>query len=273
MGKKPLHENLYIANHDGNWEKTIFRLLDSVGLELPNKKILLKPNLVEALAPPITTPVALIEAVLDWIRENYKNAEVVIGDGTGSDDYESDFVFDKLGYAELSERKNVELVDLNHADLVELKNPKLLDWPTMHLPRIVMDSFLISVPVLKAHSLAGVTLTIKNMMGALPPSHYQGGGHWKKSIFHEKMQENLLSLAHYRVPDFTILDATVGMSEAHLWGAHCDPPPRVVASSLDPVAIDAYGCKLLKRRWQEIGHIKGADGKVGYGEPKAVIEI
>ena len=99
----------------------------------------------------------------------------------------------------------------------------------MYLPELLFNSFLISVPVLKAHSLAEVTLTMKNMLGCAPPHHYQCGGRWKKSAFHEQIQEAVLDLNRYRTPDFTVLDATVGMSEAHVWGAHCQPPCQRLA--------------------------------------------
>ncbi len=79
----------------------------------------------------------------------------------------------------------------------------------MYLPQIAMDSFLISVPVLKAHTLAGVTLGLKNMMGLLPPTKYCAGG-WGKSSFHEDVHGSVADLNRYRAPDFTLLDATCG---------------------------------------------------------------
>ena len=47
--------------------------------------------------------------------------------------------------------------------------------------------------VLKAHSLAGVTPTMKNMMGLPPPAHYQQGGYWKKASFDETIQKVFLT--------------------------------------------------------------------------------
>ncbi len=157
--------------------------------------------------------------------------------------------------------------------MVKLSNPALKRWPEMYLPRIVMESFLLSVPVLKAHSLSCVTLTMKNVMGCVPPAHYQAGGHWKKSAFHERMQESILDLNRYRTPDFTVLDATVGMAEAHLWGPQCDPPLGLLVAGFDPVAIDAYGAGLLKRDWREIEHISRANGELGSAEPPEPVGV
>ena len=111
------------------------------------------------------------------------------------------------------------------------------------------------------------------MMGLAPPAHYQQGGHWKKASFHQKIQEAVFDLNRYRTPDFTLLDATVGMQQAHLWGPPCDPPVNRIAAGFDPVAIDAYGCSLLGREWQKIGHLRMAHGELGMADPLTVIEV
>lgn len=141
----------------------------------------------------------------------------------------------------------------------------------MYLPDLVLDNFLISVPVLKAHSLSRVTLTMKNMMGCAPPAHFQGSGGWGKSSFHQRIDEAVFDLNRYRTPDFTVLDASVGMAQAHLWGPTCKPPVNRIAVSYDPVAIDAYGTTLLKRSWQDIKHIRLAHNVLGIAEPLEII--
>lgn len=63
----------------------------------------------------------------------------------------------------------------------------------MYLPQLIETHFIISVPVLKAHSLAEITGSMKNMMGLLPPKHYKGKyGIWNKSIFTIKFMSQLL---------------------------------------------------------------------------------
>lgn len=259
-----------------SWSESVRRLLDTAGfagLLAGKRKILIKPNLVEAIKPPVTTPVALVEAVVDYIQEKSPQARIMIGEGTGATEYDTWHPFRDLGYVDLAQKKGVELIDLNEAPLVKRANNKCFRWPEMYLPEIVYESFLVSVPVLKAHTLAGVTLTMKNMMGMAPPAYYQQGGHWKKASFHEGIQEAVLDLNRYRTPDFTILDATVGMQKAHLWGPTCSPPPNKLAASSDPVAIDAYGTELLCRNWRDIGHIRMANGELGIAAPLAVIDV
>lgn len=266
---------VYSLKITGNLLDDVTCLLDTAGFEERLEgcgRVLIKPNLVEALDPPVTTPVGLVDKVVEYISERCGGCEVVVGDGTGSLDYDTCHVFDRLGYTEMAERQGVKLTDLNEEPLVRLSNPALSRWKEMYLPRICIESFLISLPVLKAHTLAGVTLTMKNMMGTVPPSHYQAGGHWKKSSFHNRIQESILDLNRYRTPDFTILDARAGMQEAHLYGPVCDPPPGLLLAGHDPVAVDAHGASLLKMDWRAIDHIRNADGELGAAEPLEIIQ-
>lgn len=232
--------------------------------------VLIKPNLVESFLPPITTPVGLIESLVRYLQKNV-SARIIIGEGTGALNYDTWKPFQELGYSDLASRLGVELLDLNETELVCRENKNCRRWPKMYLPKIVYESFLISVPVLKAHSLAGVTLTMKNMMGCVPPSHYRQGNSWKKSAFHDRVQEAVADLNRYRTPDFSILDATVGMPEAHLWGPSCDPPVNILAASGDPVALDAYGAGLLGLNWRDIGHILQVHGELGQADPLETI--
>jgi uncharacterized protein (DUF362 family) len=261
----------------GKFSESINLLLDRAGLQnvltAKQNRVIIKPNLVENLAPPITTPVELVSTLVDYIKRIAPDVKIIIAEGCGAKEYDTNHVFNELGYSVMAHRKGVELVDLNEAPLIKLSNKSCRRWPEMYLPEIVFDSFLISVPVLKAHSLASVTLTMKNMMGLAPPKHYQQGGHWKKASFHSDIHAAVYDLNQYRTPDFTLLDATVGMQEAHLWGPTCNPPPGLLAAGFDPVAIDSYGAGVLKRDWRNIGHLKMAHKKLGIADPLEIIYL
>lgn len=271
----PAADHRVFTNTFSNWQQSLPPLLDAAKLGerlAGEQRILIKPNLVEALQPPITTPAGLVAALIDYIRAATPDALIMIGEGCGALDYDTLHVFTVLGYSDLARRRNIKLVDLNQADLVHCHRDDCRRWPEMHLPELVFDSFVLSVPVLKAHSLAGVTLTMKNMMGIAPPAYYQQGGLWGKASFHDRIQEAILDLNRYRTPDFTVLDATVGMAEAHLWGPTCKPPPHRLAAGFDPVAIDAYGAGLLKKDWRAIGHISQAHQELGIAEPLEIVQ-
>ncbi len=220
--------------------------------------IVIKPNLINDSPPPITTPVECCQAIIDFIR-SCSDAFIVIAEGCGQPGLETDTAFDRLGYTDLARQKDVQLLDLNSAKLVRLHNPACPVFPEMYLPQIVMENFLISVPVLKAHSLAAITGALKNMLGAAPPKYYGGRhGTWKKAAFHTRMQQAISDLIAYRSPDLSIMDASVGMAEYHLGGPTCDPPVGKLVGGYDPWAVDREGARLLGLDWTKIGHLKSS---------------
>lgn len=259
-----------------SWPENIPELLERAGLGQMvsrSSKVMLKPNLVEIQAPPITTPVAFIDAITDYLLDYLPSKSILIGEGCGATNHDTHHCFHELGYTSLAKRKNIDLIDLNVEVLSHMTNPECKRWPEMYLPTILEEVFLISVPQLKAHSLSGVTLTMKNMMGCAPPRHFRGGGAWNKASFHTGIHEAIFDLNRYRCPDFTILEASIGMAQAHLWGPECDPPVGRISASADPVAIDSHGTRLLGRNWQDIGHIAMANNVLGMAEGYSFIEL
>lgn len=269
------HEGIVWTAQLDSYRRSLPALLDSTGLleALSGQQtILVKPNLVEALEPPITTHVDLVEALVDYLLEHTSDSDIIVGEGTGSLEYDTLHCFEQLGYLKLKKKPRVHLLDLNTETCRRLSNPDFGRWPEIHLPELLFNCFLISVPVLKAHSMCRVTLTMKNMMGCAPPAHYQQGGAWGKSSFHLRLDEAVFDLNRYRTPDFSVIDAAVGMAQAHLWGPTCSPPVNRIIASYDPVAVDAHGTSLLGKSWEAIGHIKMANRILGRAEPLDIRE-
>lgn len=217
-------------------------------------RLLLKPNLVNSSPFPITTHPDFVAAVIAAVRE-HSDAPIVVAEGCGDAVMETTEVFRELGYDAMAERMGVELLDLNHAPTVRKEQPECAVFPKMWLPEVAFTHGIISLPVLKAHSLAGVTGTMKNMMGFAPPKYYQGGGPWKKASFHAHMQESVRDLNTYVTPHLTIMDATVGMAEYHLGGPECVPAVGRILAGTDHLALDREAATLLKVDWRQVGHL------------------
>lgn len=251
-----------------SYEESIPALLEAIGAPEVlgrQRRILIKPNLVNASPPPVTLPVRACAALVRACRQ-WSQAEIVIAEGTGERHLTTDDVFAIHGYDRLAAELDVQLVDLNEAELIELHNPQNRVFPSFMMPRLVMESFVLSAAVLKAHSLSTVTLSMKNMIGVAPPAYYQRGGHWKKSAFHREMQSSVFELNRYRQPDLAFIDATVGLADYHLGGPTCEPPVNKLVAGFDAVAVDAAGAQLLGIPWQQVGHIQMADGVLGWAE-------
>ena len=248
-------EKVAIVSFTG-YTESVAKAFDATGagpVLKEQSKILIKPNLVDDIPYPATTPVACVEAIIDYVRL-VSSAEVIIAEGSGGPN-PTDEVFRELGYTRLGEEKQVRLVDLNEESLTRSEIPSCKIFPEYYMPEIAFEYFIISVPVLKAHSFSMVTLSLKNMMGFAPPSHYQVGGAWKKSFFHSRMHESIIEMNMHRMPDLTLLDATVGMPDYHLGGRHCDPPVNKIVASFDALEADKAGAGLLGFDWQRIDHL------------------
>lgn len=233
-------------------------LLESIGAAAVfarQTRILLKPNLVNASPYPVTTPAALCEALLQYIG-SCSGAEIVIAEGCGDAQLETYDVFHKLGYTRLAEQYHVSLVDLNSEPVIRLADTDCVDMPECFLPEILWTGFLVSLPVLKAHSLSMITGSMKNMIGCAPSAYYSGRfGSWKKAFFHQKLHEGIRALNHYRTPDMTIMDAAVGLADYHLGGAECDPPVGQLLAGYDARAVDRHAAGLLGLDWRTVPHL------------------
>jgi uncharacterized protein (DUF362 family) len=239
------------------YEASVAEALDAVGaatLLRQQTAVMIKPNLINSSPPPITTPVACCRAIAEYVRA-HSRATVVIAEGCGDAVLDTPAIFEAHGYARLADEFGLELVDLNAAPTTTLHDDSCTIFPEFHMPRIAMSHFIISVPVLKAHSLAEVSGSMKNMMGLAPPAHYQRGGHWKKSCFHERMHESIVELNRYRTPELTLMDATVGMAEYHLGGPECDPPVNKLVAGTNARDVDRIAAGLLGFDWTSIPHL------------------
>ena len=99
---------------------------------------------------------------------------------------------------------------------------------------------LINVPILKHHSMARVTIGMKNLMGLL-------GGN--RSAIHPGFDQKLADVNTVLVPHLTVVDA-FRILKAH--GPNSGTPDdvdmtRQVIVGTDPVAVDSYGAELFGR--------------------------
>jgi uncharacterized protein (DUF362 family) len=241
-----------------SYERSITEALDALDASAQiagQSAILIKPNLVNDSPPPITTPYEACEAIIRYIS-NHSNADIVIAEGCGSATLETPEVFRRLGYTAMAERLGVPLIDLNYGPVRKLTNPDCTVFPEMYLPEIAFNHYIVSVPMLKRHSLATVTGTLKNMIGFAQPEYYTGQyGIWKKAVFHGRMQDSIIDLNRYLVPDLSIMDCSVGMAEHHLRGSQCDPPVNKIIAGYDPWAVDREAAGLLGLDPDGIAHI------------------
>ncbi|MBF0200157.1 MAG: DUF362 domain-containing protein [Desulfamplus sp.] len=241
-----------------SFETSVPLALDAINADQVLKDqetILVKPNLVNSSPHPITTSPDFCRAMVKYIVSCSK-ADVIIAEGCGDADLDTHEIFHRLGYEAVAKEFGADLVDLNHEPLCVVKNNSNSLFKEMYLPEIAFRSYIVSLPVLKAHSLADVTGTLKNMMGFAPPKHYSHGrGSWKKGRFHNNMQQSIIELNRFITPDLTLMDASIGMAEYHLGGPTLSPPAKKLIAGYDPVCVDQRAAELLGLDPQSIEHL------------------
>jgi len=226
--------------------------------QLPNNGlIILKPNLTNADSPPVTTPVEIVEAIYSYCTKRC-NADIVIGEGCGSG--KTIDTFRRNGYEDLARKYNIELIDLNKCETTRLENPNCHTLKEFHIPKIVQEAFVISIPVLKDHSFTVTTIAMKNMFGIAPAPHYKGN--WNKSkLHHPSTPKSVVDLCCYKKPDLCVVDAVTALQGMHLYGTPLQLD--TILASFDPVAVDAVGSRMLGHNPESIEYLQLANGQLG----------
>ena len=165
-------------------------LLGGIGNVTKDKeRIMLKPNLV-AEGPAFTTKPDVIKTLAQLMKKAGK--EVLIGEGSAAAsgfnvkdgevcrtkkreilDNMQQFVFDRLGYTEIGRSMGIPLINLHSGEMAEVEVPNGFVFDKISLHRSLTDiDLLCSVPMMKTHTLATVTLAMKNLIGLYPGTVY-----------------------------------------------------------------------------------------------------
>ncbi|MBZ5585520.1 MAG: DUF362 domain-containing protein [Acidobacteriia bacterium] len=126
--------------------------------------------------------------------------------------------------------------------------------PVYVMARTVLDcDFLISVPVMKCHTMCGVTGCLKNYVGTAPRIVYTTPGSFSNNELHSKhslegrIDSFIVDLAAFHPPDYSVVDAIRGLQ----YNEHrIDRPDQEMRSNLvmageDPVAIDTLAASIM----------------------------
>ncbi len=223
---------------------------------LPEKGlIIIKPNLTNASPPPVTTNVRMTEAVLMYVRK-HTQAEIAVGEGCGSGRTEDTFAAN--GYAEMATRNKIDLIDFNAEPAECIKRSDTMQLSEFYIPAIAIDAFIISVPVLKDHSFTETTIAMKNMFGLAPEPFYSGS--WNKSKLHSPSTHNsVVDLCLYKKPGMSVVDASTALSGMHLAGT--EKKLNRILASIDPVAVDAVGTRLMQHDPKKVEYLRLAQQK------------
>ena len=209
---------------------------------LRGKRVVLKPNLVGYVpGPPANTHSRVVEAVIALCREQGAR-EVTVAEGVAFA-RDSLPVLQQTGLAAAMSGANVPFVDLNYDDLREVRlSGGYSSLDTLSLPATVLDAdCVISLPKMKTHHWASLTLSMKNMFGVVPGIRYG----WPKNALHVAgISPMILDLYDSIRPQYAIVDGIVGMEgDGPLLGT--EVPSGLLVGGQDLVAVDATCARLM----------------------------
>jgi len=210
------------------------------------KPVLVKPNYINASHPStgITTDSRVIEGVVKFLRQ-HQVKDIVIGEGSGfADTFKA---FEVAGVKALAEKWNVRLVDLNKDEFVLVKPTKSMALKEVKIAKTALESTIISVPKLKLHRSARVSLSLKNMIGVMTP----------KGSIHNPLSEKIVDLTSLIKPSVAVIDGIVA-GEGHETSGNPIEMNLVIAGT-DPVAVDAVGAAVMGIPPESVKHLRLAE--------------
>jgi uncharacterized protein (DUF362 family) len=225
------------------------------------KSILLKPNLVEPYAdsPQINTHPSVVRAAAEVFR-GWGAGEVFVAEGPGHC-RDTQLVLEQSGMEGVLRESRLEFVDLNYDDVDLVRNRfRETSLPHLALPASLKRADLIvSIPKMKTHHWAGVTLSMKNLFGVLPGTYYG----WPKNVLHHAgIGRSILDITATVKPHLAIVDGIIGMEgDGPIMGTPKHAGVLVLGTNLP--AVDATASRLMGINPWRIEYLAGASGRLG----------
>ncbi len=249
------------ANYEQELASLVLESLREFKLPVHGKTVLLKPNLVgqDPLRVTNTHPAVIAAAREAFLRLGA--SQVLIGDGPAMD-RDTDAVIESIRLRDFARPLDHTFVDLNLDDVERvLLVTHASRLNELYLPKTALGvDFLVSMPKLKTHHWAGVTLSLKNMFGVVPGSCYG----WPKNVLHwAGIDKAILDINATARPDFAIVDGIVGMEgNGPIQGT--PKPCGVLVFGDDPVAVDATCCRIMGLDPARVKHLAQAGTLLGH---------
>ncbi len=237
---------------------------DDIRTGIGDRQVVIKPNLTrvgkeDQLA---STHVDALRAICHVVSASYKG-KIIIAEGTGPGAPIEEAVRN-FGYDSLAKDYNVEFVDLRNDKYAAAH---VIDRDMRPVPILLSNllcdpsNYVISAAVMKTHTLAAVTLALKNIVMAMP-MNFGGRNNERRKMHSTSVSEdprpfhyNLYQLAQLRVPDLAVIDGFVGMQgEGPLNG---DPvESKVALVGTDWLAADRVATEVMGFDFSRIGHYR-----------------
>ena len=236
-------EGYSLGNLEGFIENAISSVERAEGVVFKKgETVLIKPSLIEARDPleSVTTHPRVVEGLIYALTER-EVGRIIIAEGSGNEK-DIDFLLRKTGFEGMIKESGAEFIDLNYADVIKIDIKSPLAIKEVFLPKILFQvDKIVSVPKLKTHRWAGVTLGMKNLFGIVPGSIY---GFPKNMLHWAGIPEAIVDLNSAIKIDLSLVDGIMGMEgDGPLEGRPKNL--NLLMAGVDPLAVDATATRIM----------------------------
>jgi uncharacterized protein (DUF362 family) len=194
------------------------------------------------------------------VFRRWQAREIFVAEGQGHC-RDSELVLEQSGLGPILHADKIEFVDLNHDEVFLVPNrlgfTKLRD---LGLPATLRRADLIvSLPKLKTHHWAGVTLAMKNLFGVMPGVFYG----WPKNVLHHAgIPGSILDINAAVHPHLAIVDGIIGMEgDGPIMGTPRHAGILVMGTNLP--AVDATAARLMGINPWRVSYLASSSGRLG----------
>ena len=239
---------VYVGRTEPDLAGELARGLDFIGWERiipPGARVAIQPNFCwpERLNG-VTTRPEVLEAVVSAVATRTPYVAVVESDGIS---YPAEEAWTAHDAPAICARHGATLVNLSRHP-AERRRVRVGGREIEFSSYLLNDvDVLISLPVLKTHVIATLSLGMKNLWGCLPSS--------MRILSHHVLAPGIVALSQLHPPAITIIDATFGLDRRGPVFGDSVPVGRLVVAN-NVVAADATGARLLGFDPRAIEHLR-----------------
>jgi uncharacterized protein (DUF362 family) len=255
------------AYDEANLEALVLDGLRSIGADVAGARVLLKPNLIEFdPTTSINTDPRIVAAAAAALRR-LGASEIVVGEAPGHR-RDTHGIVRASGLEAALAAVEIPFVDLNMDRISQVAlRSSYTQLERLWLPDRVREAdIVVSMPKMKTHHWAGVTLSLKNLFGCLPGRVYG----WPKNVLHwSGIPASILDISGAIRPGYAIVDGIIGMEgNGPIDGSPV--PSNVIVVADDPVAADAVCARLMGFELDEIPYLVEAGRFLGQIDPDRI---
>lgn len=241
----------YITKADGATKPTLLQGLEFInwkGIVRKDSVVFVKPNFTfPRYRKGITTSPLLLKDLLGILRDRCRNVMVGESDG-GNRSFKAEEAFAGHQMYEMAKEVGVELVNLSKYPASSFESEVQSRKVRVQLPKILLEKVdcLISVPVLKVHSLTGVSLSIKNLWGCVPDT--------MRVLHHKNLDRKLSLISRLLNPRIAVIDGIYGLNgHGPMFGSPIKMDLVLISNNV--VVADAIGAMIMGVSLRRAKHI------------------